>query len=434
MSRLTARTHHIGVTVARGLDRMITAERLKLYPLALLVTSAVVMVAAISLGDLPHLAGGEIVLPDFLAHWTGGRMLLDGDTGALHDPAAQGAVQAGEVGDDTLSWFVSPPFAAYLYAPFALLGYGQAAIAWTVFSMACLVAAAYLARPIAPKLFRDHPAGVYLVLAATQPVFELLGSGQDTGLSILLWVCGIRLLLAGREVLGGAVLAIGLFKPQLFFVVPFVLLAQRRWRALGAWSATALGLGLVSVGTVGVGGLTDWIKVPFSDLFHSAVQIGQAWKMQSLPALASTLGLWSWVAELVVLGAVAVFLRQLWRARALGVGDLPMWMLAMMATVVASPHLVVYDLVVALVPILWLVEHNNTRAVRVTCVALFALTWTVSARHFLGGPFDAAWSAIPLVILWTVLARSIGVARRLEEHPDGSVDGQVAPGQLDPAT
>lgn len=434
MSRLTARTHHIGATVAGALDRLITAERLKLYPLTLLVASTAVMVIAISLGDLPHIAGGEVVLPDFLAHWTGGRMLLDGDSGALYDPAAQGAVQAAEVGDGTLSWFVSPPFAAYLYAPFAVLGYGHAAVAWTVFSAICLVAAAILARPFAPRLFRDHAVGVYLVLLATQPVFELIGSGQDTGLSVLLWVAGIRLLLAGRQLAGGVVLALGLFKPQLFFVVPFVLVAQRRWRALGAWAATALGLGAVSVGTVGFDGVIDWAKVPFSETFHTAVQIGQAWKMQSLPALASSLGLWSWVAELVVVAALLVFFRQLRRARALGVDDLPMWMLAIMATVVASPHLVVYDLVVGLVPLLWLVEHANTRAVRLACLALFVLTWTVSARHFLGGPFDAAWSAIPLVILWVILARSIGVTPRPKESRDGSAGGQLVPRQFGPAT
>jgi hypothetical protein len=404
------------------------------YPLTVLIASTAVMVAAISLGDLPHIAGGEVVLPDFLAHWTGGRMLLDGDTGALYDPAAQRAVQAVEVGDGTLSWFVSPPFATYLYGPFAMLAYGQAAVAWTVFSTACLVAAAILVRPLAPRLFRDHTVGVYLVLLATQPVFELLGSGQDTGLSVLLWVAGIRLLLAGRELAGGMVLALGLFKPQLFFVVPFVLVAQRRWRALGAWAATAIGLGLVSVGTVGLDGVIDWAKVPFSETFHAAVQVGQAWKMQSLPALASTLGLSSWVVELVAVAAVLVFLRQLRRARTLGVGDLPMWMLAMMATVVASPHLVVYDLVVGLVPMLWLVEHANTRTVRLACLTLFVLTWTVPVRHFLGGPFDAAWSAIPLVILWAVLARSIGVTRAPATQEDIPAGGKLTPGQLGPTT
>lgn len=391
------------------------------YPLAVLVTSLLVMGAAIGLGDMPHIAGGELVLPDFMAHWTGGRMLLDGNTGALYDPAAQAIVQANEVGEGALAWFVSPPIAAYLYAPFALLDYGVAAVAWTLFSVGCLVMAGFLVRPIAPRLFRENAAVVFLVLVATQPVFELIGSGQDTGLSVLLWVGGIRLLLAGQNVAGGAVLALGLFKPQLFFVVPLVLIAQGRWRALAAWLTTAAGLGLLSIQAVGIGGVVDWVKVLSSDTFETAVQSGQAWKMQSLPALGSTLGLPAWAGSVIAALAVLILILQLWRARTLGVAELPMWMLAIVATVVASPHLVVYDLVVALVPILWLVEHVNSRTVRLSCVALFLLTWTIPVRHLVGGPLDVAWSAIPLMIMWVVLARSIGVA----EQKEAEVEGQI---------
>ena len=418
MGSLAARVRRATAAAAGAVDRLITAERLTLYPLTFLVMGAVILGATILIGDYPHIAGGEIVLPDFLAHWTGGRMLLDGDTAHLYDPATQLLVQSGEVGRGTLSWFVSPPFAAALYAPFASLGYGVAAIAWTAFSLACLVAAAVLVRPFAPRLFRDHPGGVFLVLASTQPVFELLGSGQDSGVSVLLWVAGLRLLLAGRDVSGGVVLALGLFKPQLFFVVPFVLAAQRRWRALGAWAATAAGLGLVSVGLVGIDGVADWLRVPFSDTFHAAVQVDQSWKMQSLPALSTTMGLWSWVATLVAFVAVLVLLRQLWRARAAGVEELQMWMLALMATMVASPHLVIYDLVVALVPLVWLVDRVNTRTVRLACLTLFVLTWTVPIRHLVGGPVDAAWSAIPLVILWYVMARTmLGDRHRVATAP-----------------
>ncbi len=416
---LATRIRSSAAGAAAAADRIVTPERLFIYPLAVLVASLLVMGAAIGFGDLPNVAGGQIVLPDFLAHWTGGRMLLDGSTGALYDPTAQRVVQANEVGEGTLAWFVSPPFSVYLYAPFALLDYGVAAIAWTVFSMGCLVVAGFLVRPFAPRLFRDHTAVVVLVLLATQPVFELIGSGQDTGVTVLLWVGGIRLLLAGHQVAGGAVLALGLFKPQLFIVVPLVLIAQRRWRALAAWFATAAGLGLLSVQAVGINGVVDWVQVLSSDTFDTTIRTAQAWKMQSLPAFASSLGFPARVGSIIAVLAVLVFIRQLWRARRLGVAELPMWMLAIAATVVFSPHLFVYDLVLALVPMLWLVEHVNTRTVRLTCVALFLLTWTSPARHFVGGPLDVAWSAIPLTIVWIVLARSIGVASGV--HASSSV-------------
>jgi hypothetical protein len=412
MHRLVSRTRRIAATFAGATDRAITPERLRLYPLAVIIVSAITMSAVILSGNPPHLGTGEIVLPDFLAHWTGGRMVLDGDTAVLYDPRSQLAVQSAEVGPGTLAWFVSPPFVAYMYAPFAALGYGGAATVWSIFSVGCLIAAGMLVRPFAPRLFRDHPVGVYLVLAATQPVLEVLGAGQDSGFAVLLWVAGIRLLLSGRDVLGGVVLGIGLFKPQLFFVVPFVLAAQRRWGALGAWAATSLGLALVSVQAVGVEGVVDWVQLPFSDTYHAWVQVDQAWKMQSLPALATTFGAWSWLSTLLAVAAVLLLMQQLWRARAAQVGELAVWMLAIMASVVAAPHVMIYDLVVALVPILWMIEHINTRTVRLACLALFVLTWTVPLRHLAGGPIDAAWSAIPLVVLWLVIARTIGVTHQ----------------------
>ena len=382
--------------VAETIDGWITPSRLRGYPIVFLIGSVVGLVVA---ALRPH------PLPDFLAHWTGGRMLLDGSTGSLYDPTAQQAVQTGLTDDGALSWFVSPPFATYLYAPFAALDYTLAAILWTVVSMGCMAAAVWLMQPLAPRLFAKHRTLTIVALASTQPVFETLGAGQDAGVSALIWVAGIRLGLAGKDAAGGAVLALGLMKPQLFFAVPFVLIAQRKWRGLGAWAATACGLGLISVKTVGVDGVIDWIRLPFSPVFHEVVQTGQAWKMQSLPALATSLGAWAWIGTAIALLGFGVLLWQLWANRA--AEQVYPWMLAIIATIAISPHVVIYDLVIALVPIVWLVDRHNVRAVRLACLLLFALTWTVALRHIVGVPvLGAAWSALPLAALWVLMARS----------------------------
>lgn len=378
--------------IARTADGWITPDRLRGYPIVFIAMSVAML--GMTLLHPP-------ITADFLAHWTGGRIVLDGNNGAMYDPDAQAAVQSGLTPNGALSWFVAPPFVAYAYTPFAVFGYQAAAVLWTLFSVACMVAAGWLVRPFAPRLFRDHGRIVYVALAATEPVLETLGSGQDSGVTVLLWVAGIRLLLAGRDVAGGSVLALGLMKPQLFFAVPFVLIAQRKWRALSAWAATTAGLGVVSVQAVGVRGVIEWVKLPFSDTFHEAAQVGQAWKMQSLPALAESFGM-AHVGLLVALIGFGMLLRQLWVRRT--IEPLTAWMLTITATVAISPHVVVYDLLVLLVPVLWLLEHHNTRTVRLSCLALFALTWTIYGRHVLGAPFDAAWSAAPVVALWVEIA------------------------------
>ena len=410
--------------LAAAIDRSITMERLWLYPSVILTISMLFLGGTILLGDYPRLAGGATAFPDYLAHWTGGRMLLDGDTSRFFDPAFQNALQAREVGPTTLSWFVSPPFAALLYAPFALLNFGASALLWTVFSACCLVAALWLMRPIAPNLFDMHLLMVVLLMVATQPVLELLGSGQDSGLSLLLWIAGMRLMLARRDASAGVVFALGLFKPQQFLLVPIVLLVQRRFRALTAWLVATLVLAIASVAVVGVSGVVAWLRLPFSDLYNTAVQIDQAWKMQSLPALVSTAlprdwsGIAAAIGIVVELIAILVFIRQLLRAHRAAVPELPLWMLAILVTVAASPHLVIYDLVLVLAPILYLLEHHNTRTIRVSCVALFALTWTVPIRHVVAmdsawpiSLVEAAWTAVPLIVLWVVMARALRLTR-----------------------
>ena len=410
--------------ISAAIDRFLTGERLWLYPLATLSVSALILVSAFVLGDYPKLLGGGIAFPDYLAHWTGGRMLLDGNTTHLYEPAVQHAIQAKAVGPSELSWFVSPPFAAPLYAPFAVLGFGASAVLWTVSSLAFFILAVRLMRPLAPMLFKEHSLQVIVIIAATQPVFELFGSGQDSALGLLLWVAGIRLALAKHDASAGVVLALGLFKPQQFMLVPIVFLVQRRFRALGAWASTVAVLAAASVATVGVRGTVDWFRLPFSNYYNHAVQIDQAWKMQSLPALVTTAlpGSWSGASSSLglIVGAalVAIFVRQLIRARRAGLPDVQVWMLTLLATVVVSPHLVIYDLVLVLVPILYLIEHHNTRTVRVGCVFLFFLTWTVPLRHVIAGTspwpvslVEAAWTAIPLVVLWVVFARALGLAR-----------------------
>jgi len=398
-----------------AIDRIITLDRLRAYAGGFLCAGLLTLIATIVFGNWPHVMGGGIVAPDYLAHWTGGRMLLNGQTSQLYDPTAQLVTQRHEVGaGGQLSWFISPPFAAALYAPLALLGYGSSVTVWTLISMSCLVGSWRLARPLAPRLFAEHPVLVVVMLAAFEPVLELVGAGQDSAVSLLLWLAGTRLMLAGRDVPAGVVFALGLFKPQQFLLVPVVLLVQRRYKALTAWGVTAGALGLASVAIVGVHGVVDWLRLPSSAYYLLTVHVDQAWKMQSLPALITTFlptsasDAASLMAAAITLVAVVILVHQLVRGRSV----VEQWMLAMLVTVVASPHLFIYDVVLVLPPLLYLVEHRPTRAVRLGCLALFILTWTVPFRHVIAGGWpwpaswvEASWAAIPLVLLWREFSR-----------------------------
>src|SRR5665647_3141875 len=262
--------------VVLTLDRLINVERCRNYSIIFIALGYGLVVVSTFMGHLPQTAFGTTVLPDYLAHWTGGRLVLDGQVAAVGQTSK-------------LARFVSPPFVGLLYAPLAALPYVASAAAWTLISIAMLLAALKLARPLAPNIPEARWRMTVLVCFASQPVLELLGAGQDSALSLLVWVAGTRLILGRRDVLAGVLFALGPCKPQLFVLVPVVLLAQRRYRSFAAWSSTALALALISVKMVGVDGVRNWLALPFQDTYREAVQVGQAWKMQGLPSFVTAL-------------------------------------------------------------------------------------------------------------------------------------------------
>ncbi len=398
--------------LACWVDRLLTRDRIRLVALCVLASSLAALVLNVVLGAWPRTFIGTTFLPDYLAHWTGGRMLLDGDVAQLYDPAAQHARQTPVTGGaPELAWFVAPPMAALVFAPFAALPFGLSGAVWTVVSIGLLLASMVLLRPMVPRLGDRSWRLVTVALAATQPVLELVGAGQDSALSLFVWVSGMRLLSTGRDRWAGAVFALGLVKPQLFVLVPIVLLAQRRLSALAAWLATAAAIGLVSLTVVGPTAVRDWLAVPFSPLYQEVVQARQAWKMEGVPSFLVSLApsSLSSVAQLVGIVAagvlVALFAVTVWRAPRSSVG--PVWAFAALTTVVASPHLLSYDLVLAVPALLHLLETHERRSTRLALVLLFVLTWTSQLRHVLADPLPwpltwvgAAWSTVPLLVLW----------------------------------
>jgi hypothetical protein len=97
-----------------------------------------------------------------------------------------------------------------------------------------------------------------------------LAVGQDTIILTLLVGYGIHLLLhSERDFQGGAILALGLFKPHIVWAIPLALAAQRKWRALTGFVAVGAFLALLSFALIGFHGVQQWIavlKAPTTDV------------------------------------------------------------------------------------------------------------------------------------------------------------------------
>ncbi|MFL6090592.1 MAG: glycosyltransferase family 87 protein [Aeromicrobium sp.] len=378
--------------------------------MAILVVSLLLLAANIVLGHPPLTATGTAVLPDFLAYWTGGNLVADGHAAQLYDPAVQAHLQRQAVPGvgDSLSWFVAPPFVALLYWPFGALPYPVAASLFTALSLAALYLVAQMLQPtVAGRA--DVPSRVFWVAAAASPaVFEALGAGQNSPCLLLLWVVALQQLRAGRDTTAGALLALSAFKPHLLLLIPIWFVVRRNWRALGGFAACGVVLFAASLGFLPPHTFGAWRAALTSDTFGQQVQVGQTWKMESLSALLTDVTGWSRM-DAVVLAAGALVLAW-WLPR---LSPDPLRDLAIVAavTVACAPHVLLYDAVLLIIPIVWLVSEGRLRDLRWQLLALFVVQFTTAGRHLLSattvmlGWLDWAWAAVPIVMIVVAMYR-----------------------------
>lgn len=401
-----------------GIDGLITPQRMRVYPVMLIIAGALGLLAG-SLARIVDPGTQGAFLPDYLAHWTGGRLLLDAADN-LYDPAVQSELQARELGVAVpLAWFVSLPVVAALYAPLAAIPYNLSGLLWFALNSALLWWCFLSLRFLAPRLVQHRGKAVLLCALAAPPTFEALGSGQDSAFVLAVWLIGIRIFSNGYPGWAGAVLGLGFAKPQLVLVVPLVLLAAQSYRALAAFIATVGAIAAASLALVGIDGIRQWTGALASPLYMTEVQEGQAWKMTGLPSLAQSLLPAEWgqaVAPVLTLASLpvgaAVLLAVLLRHGK--TADVTTVLFATLATSLTfSPHLATYDAVLFIPVAVFLLDRRPTAGLRAAVVLAFILMWLVAPLHVAAGTspwlsaLDAPWSALPLAALWMASLRAL---------------------------
>ena len=294
-------------------------------------------------------ADGLGIPTDFVNVWAAGRLVLDGHPAQAYDWVIQKQVEVALLGQDFVgyfAWHYPPPF-LFVASLLAQFSYSVAFMGWVSFSLLPYLA---MMRAIVGRNFG------FLLALALPVVFSNALVGQNGFLTAAL-IGGTLYLLPVRPALAGICLGFLSYKPQYGLLFPLVLIAASQWRAFFAAAATTLTLAFASwlaFGTESWQAFFHWMPM-FSQAFLTE---GKApwWKLQSIFSLVRYFGgteQLAWGFQWVLTAAVAVVLTLMWRSRvpytlkaaALAAG-----------TLLTTPYLFMYDLMVLAVPVAFLVR------------------------------------------------------------------------------
>ena len=221
-------------------------------PLALLVVGLAVYEVAYLVVYLSHPAGGsERLFGDFFAFWSFARFCHVMPAERIYDVAALQAFQHALPGGfmEFYPYPYPPIFLLFLW-PLGGLGYLSAYGVWIGTTLGAYLVA------VAGRDWRSPR--LWLAIVAPTTLLAII-SGQNGLLTAALMIGGFRVM-ARRPILGGIILGGLAFKPQLFVLVPLVLLASRQWRALAGLSVSVLALSLASLAAFGPMVWLRWLQ------------------------------------------------------------------------------------------------------------------------------------------------------------------------------
>lgn len=153
--------------------------------------------------------------------------------------------------------FLYPPSAAALFAPFTWLPRPVAYALWGGLQWAFLAAAFFGLRRLCRVEDRGRDFALLLLGGVFAATFMNFASGQVNVLLVACMAWALVLIDEDRPIAGGGLLAVGAHLKVLPIVLVGVLVAQRRWRALGGFALGATLLLAAPVPWAGVGGAVD---------------------------------------------------------------------------------------------------------------------------------------------------------------------------------
>lgn len=327
---------------------------------------------------------GQAIGTDYLAVYAIGRTLLLGHSPQLYDIVYQQQMQQATIGPGFSAYYaaLTPPFYAWIFVPFSVFPYTISFALWSVLGLVMLYLSFWFLGVIRLRQ-------VFLWSLTFFPVFASVSYGENALLTLFLLSGTYKLWRDEHPFLAGLLCSLTLYKPQLCVGVAVLwLLSWRRdWRALA-------GLGVGGVALVGLCfGLLPEASWAYLEFARTVLPDLPNWQEFPLWHLHTVRGFWrlllpAWprVGDMLTLLAAALGLwafirwerrfRESWRLMFGAAIALTLWL---------TPHAMIYDWALWLIPalLLWEVLPQYRDRWR----ALFACMWLVA---LLSGPLTVA--------------------------------------------
>lgn len=394
-----------GQQAIRRIAGLLTVRRLSAWGFGLFVLSWFIYIHTLATPGLVDRAG-RFKGADYIQFYVMGSMVREHRTEELYEPEAH--LRAGrERIDANLQFFAPrpnyPPQLALAFAPLAALPYGPSLAVFETLSLLCYAVSVWLLWRECEAL-RAHRLLVAVLAAASPALFTVLRYGQASAFALLVWTVTFVALRRGRAVLAGIALGCLAWKPQLALIPAVALLVGREWRAsIAAAGCVCLQFAL-GIAVAGWNGLRDYLGALQSLAFHPDTIVMFQSEVHSIRGFVRLAMPWApWigvVSAAALIAAVAVAVR-LWRT------DAPMplrWGALAIATLLASPHLLTYDLLLLTLPMIvladWAAAHREHPLWSSAGVLLVLLYFAPFSANF--ARFSAVQLSVPIMVvaLW----------------------------------
>jgi hypothetical protein len=327
---------------------------------------------------------------DFLQEWVGARMILTGHAHELYDAEVFRAWQHDrsvvgfEWNPDRHYPPVYPPWHYALFVPFALMPYRWATILWVALLWGAVFINGYLIRSIifqgetetqSSTCVRWKQSALWwlpVLLFPTVPMAVMFGQKSLIWSAILSLV--VYCLKRHRHVWSGAMFALMMFKPTLFYLIPLCMARYRNGSFLLGCGAVVAVISGVSLAILPWGLWQGYLHAMLHSVDYGTqggYRIDWSCNVWSI-ALGAPMAWRGWVKLLVCLPCACFVLVSLLKPQGMEIQPRVVFQW-LVATLLLAPHAYHYDLCILLLPICWMAIYEPRLSVVTFSILAFGV-------------------------------------------------------------